>query len=196
MLMPAALLVPALIITAIVGFVTVLLVASRRKISPAAVMAYVVVEGIFIGAISKLFESLYSGIVVQAILGTFIAAGITLAAYKFFRIRVTDRFRKVVLLATMGLAAMYLVNFLLSLFAVNTGLVAIGPSAGILAWLVSGVAVVLAVFNLVMDFDYIERGIANRAPASESWRAAFGLTVTMVWLYTELLRIMSYFRSN
>ncbi len=195
-LMPYALLTPALVVTAIVGFVTVLMVSMRRVVSPAAVLAYCVVEGIFIGALSKMFEYMFQpGIVAQAVLGTFVAAGVTLAAYKYFRIRVTNKFRRIVSIATIGLAVMYLLNLVVSLFGVGTGLVAVGPTAGILSWLVSGVAVVLAVSSLIMDFDYIERGVANGAPASESWRAAFGLTVTMVWLYTELLRILSYFRN-
>lgn len=195
-LLPVSLLTPTLLVTAIVGFVTVLLVSMRSRVSPGAVLAYAVVEGLFIGAFSKLFEFLYSGIVVQAILGTFVAAGVTLAAYRYFRIRVTEKFRRIVGIATMGVAAMFLVNLVLSLFGVSTGLVAIGPSAGPLAWIVSLVCVVLAVVNLITDFDYIERGIAVGAPSSESWRAAFGLTVTMVWLYTEILRILSYFRNN
>ena len=194
-LLPAALLMPAIVVSAIVGFVTVLMVSMRRIVRPAAVLAYCVVEGVFIGALSKMFEYAYPGLVAQAVLGTFVAAGVTLAAYKYLRIRVTNKFRRIVTMATMGLAAMYLLNLVLSLFSVNTGIIEIGPSAGVLSWLVSGVAVVLAVFSLIMDFDYIERGVANGAPASESWRAAFGLTVTMVWLYTELLRILSYFRN-
>ena len=195
LLMPLSLVTPTLIVTAIVGFVTVLLVSMRRVVSPAAVLAYSVVEGLFIGGLSKMFEYLYPGIVSQAVLGTFVAAGVTLAAYKTLRIRVTDKFRRIVFIATLGIAAMYLINLVVSLFGVSTGLVAIGPSAGVLSWIVSAVAIVLAVANLIMDFDYIERGVANGAPASESWRAAFGLTVTMVWLYTEILRILSYFRN-
>ena len=195
MVMPVSLLMPAIIVTGIVGFITVLMVSMRRTVSPAAVVAYTVVEGIFIGALSKMFNYMFPGIVVQAILGTFIAAGVTLAAYKYFRIRVTNKFRRIVTIATMGIAAMYLVNLVVSLFGVSTGLVAVGPQAGPLSWIVSAVAVVLAVASLIMDFDYIEAGIRNGAPASESWRAAFGLTVTMVWLYTEILRILSYFRN-
>ena len=194
MVMPLSLLMPAIIVTAIVGFITVMMVSMRRTVSPAAVVAYTIVEGIFIGALSKMFEFMFPGIVVQAILGTFVAAGVTLAAYKYFRIRVTNKFRRIVTIATMGIAAMYLVNLVVSLFGVSTGLVAVGPQAGPLSWIVSAVAVVLAVASLIMDFDYIEHGIRNGAPASESWRAAFGLTVTMVWLYTEILRILSYFR--
>lgn len=193
---PVTLLAPSLIVTAILGFVTVLVVSTRKVVSPAAVMAYAVVEGLFVGAFSKLFEMMWPGIVVQAIVGTFVAAGVTLAAYKFFRIRVTSQFRRIVSIATIGIAAMYLLNFVLSLFNIRLGLVSMGPSAGVLSWLISGVAVVLAVANLIMDFDYIEQGIANQAPASESWRGAFGLTVTIVWLYVELLRILSYFRGG
>ena len=195
-LLPVSLLAPAILVTAIVGFVTVLMVSMRRRVSPAAVLAYCVVEGVFIGALSKMFEYSWPGIVTQAVLGTFVAAGVTLAAYKYLRIRVTNQFRRIVTIATIGIAVMYLINLVVSLFGVSTGLVALGPTAGPLSWIVSAVAVVLAVANLIMDFDYIERGVAKRAPASESWRAAFGLTVTMVWLYTELLRILSYFRSN
>ncbi len=195
-LLPVTLLMPVLVVSAIVGFVTVLFVSLRARVNPAAVLAYAAIEGLFIGAFSKIFETMWPGIVVQAIVGTFVAAGVTLAAYKYLRVRVTDKFRRIVTIATMGIAAMFLVNLVLSLVGVSSGLVRVGPSAGILSWVVSAVCVVLAVANLIMDFDYIERGIASRAPASESWRAAFGLTVTMVWLYTELLRILSYFRGN
>jgi uncharacterized YccA/Bax inhibitor family protein len=94
----------------------------------------------------------------------------------------------------MAFAGVMLINFVLSLFGVDLGLRDVGPGAGMIAILASALGVVLAVLNLIMDFDYIEQGIAMRAPASESWRGAFGLTVTMVWLYTELLRILSYFR--
>lgn len=164
LLMPLSLVTPTLIVTAIVGFRTVLLVSMRRVVSPAAVPACPVVEGLFIGGLSKMFEYLYPGIVSQAVLGTFVAAGVTLAAYKTLRIRVTDKFRRIVFIATLGIAAMYLINLVVSLFGVSTGLVAIGPSAGVLSWIVSAVAIVLAVANLIMDFDYIERGDRQRRP--------------------------------
>jgi uncharacterized YccA/Bax inhibitor family protein len=157
---------------------------------------YSVIEGVFIGAFSKLFELMYPGIVAQAVLATFVAAGVTLAANKYFRIRVTDKFRKIVVMSTFAFLGVVIVNLVLALFGVNLGIRTIGGGVSGIAILVSLVAVVLAVLNLILDFDYIEQGIAMRAPASESWRAAFGLTVTMVWLYTELLRILSYFRSN
>ena len=127
-------------------------------------------------------------------LATFVTAAATLAAYKFFNIRVTAKFRKMVTIATLAFAGVMLVNFVLYLVGFNTGLRSVGSNAGLLAIGVSILAVCLAVFNLVMDFDYVERGIASQAPAQESWRAAFGITVTLVWLYVEILRILSYFR--
>lgn len=198
MLLPLGLFLPVAIATGLLSFVAVLVVAARRVVNPAFVIGYAVLEGVFVGALSKVVEVGLDlpGIAAQAVLATFVAAGVTFAAYKYLRIRVTGTFRKVVVISTLALAGAYLVNFVLSLFGVSTGMIAFGSSAGPLAMLVSAVAVILAVLNLIMDFDYIEQGVRNRAPAQESWRAAFGLTVTMVWLYTELLRILSYFRSN
>lgn len=194
-LVPAALTTPVLIVSALVGFVTVLMVTIRNRVNPVTSLVYAAIEGVFIGMFSRLFESYYPGIVVQAVLATFVVAGITLAAYKFGGFRVTGRVAKVVTIATISFAGVMLVNFLLALAGINLGLRAglTGPVSG-LAILVSALAVVLAALNLVMDFDMIESGIRNQAPASQSWVAAFGLTVTMVWLYTELLRIISYFR--
>jgi uncharacterized YccA/Bax inhibitor family protein len=195
MFVPDALYFPALIASGLLGFILVMVVAFRHKVSPGLVLLYAGLEGIFIGMISKLFESLYDGIVVQAVIGTFAAAAVTLAAYKFFNIRVTPKFRKVVIIATISFALALLINFVLSLFGVNLGLVDGGTGAvSILAVVFSLIGATLAVLNLVLDFDYIEQGVAMGAPASESWRGAFGLTVTMVWLYIEILRLLSYIR--
>ena len=186
---------PGLILSGIVGFAVVLLVSFRRAISPGLVLVYAAVEGIFIGMISKLFEYNYGGIVVQAVIATFFAAGITLAAYKFFNIRVTAKFTKVVVISTVAFAALMLVNFVFSLATGSAGLRGgiVGPVSP-LAVGISAIAIVLAVFNLILDFDYIEKGVQSGAPAKESWRGAFGLTVTMVWLYIEMLRLISYIR--
>lgn len=195
LLVPAALLAPTLIVSSLVGFVTVLFVSFRRKVQPGLVFLYALVEGVFVGAISKIFESLYSGIVGQAILATFVAAGVTLVAYKFLKIRVTPMFQRVVMIATISFAGVLLVNFIFALFGAGLGIRGIGAGAGVLAYAVSAIAVVLAVMNLILDFDHIQRGIEMRAPAEQSWVAAFGLMVTMVWLYVEMLRILSYFRN-
>jgi uncharacterized YccA/Bax inhibitor family protein len=193
--MPEGLYFPALVLSGLVGFVAVLLVSVRRKVSPGLVLAYAAIEGIFIGMISKLFENFYEGIVVQAVVGTFAAAGVTLAAYKFFNIRVTPKFTKIVVISTIGFAVAMLINFLLAIFGLGTPFTdGITGPVGLLAIGMSLLGAVLAVLNLVLDFDYIERGVAMGAPASESWRGAFGLTVTMVWLYVEILRLLSYLR--
>ncbi|MFT3832831.1 MAG: Bax inhibitor-1/YccA family protein [Micropruina sp.] len=193
MFMPARFLFPAVIVSAIVGFITVMIVAARRVINPGAVLAYAAIEGVFIGAISKVYESAWGGIVPAAVMATLVTAGATLAAYKFFRIKVTNKFRKMVMIGTLAYAGLLMVNFVLSLFGM--GFLFSGGNLAILL-LISAIGVGLAVFNLILDFDYIEQGIAMGAPASESWRGAFGLTVTMVWLYIEMLRLLSYFRSN
>ena len=122
MFIPDALYMPALILSSLVGFVTVLLVSFRRNVSPPLVFVYALIEGVFIGMISKLFESYYPGIVVQAVIGTFVAAGATLAAYKFFNIRVTAKFRRVVIISTFAFAGAMLVNFIFSLFGVSLGI--------------------------------------------------------------------------
>jgi uncharacterized YccA/Bax inhibitor family protein len=194
-LVPDSLYFPAMILSAIVGFVVVLLVSFRRVVSPGLVVLYAAIEGVFIGMISKVYEGFYTGIVAQAVFATFVAAAVTLAAYKFFNIRVTAKFTKVVFISTAAFAGLLLINFIFSLVTGSGGLRGgiTGPVSPFV-YLISAIAIVLAVLNLVLDFDYVERGIEMGAPANESWRAAFGLTVTMVWLYIELLRLISYIR--
>jgi uncharacterized YccA/Bax inhibitor family protein len=189
--LPKALLLPAAIVAGLVSFGTVLLVSFRHKVNPAFVLAYAGVEGVFIGAISKVYESLYTGIVPAAVMSTLFAAAATLGAYKFFRIKVSSKFRRMVFIGTIAYAGLLLVNFVMSLFGVNF---LFGGSNMVLLLGISAVGIGLAVFNLILDFDYIEQGIAMGADGSESWRAAFGLTVTMVWLYVEMLRLLSYLR--
>ncbi len=181
---------------AIIGLVLSLVNSFKKVISPALVIAYAVVEGVFVGAFSKIIAS-YVGdptVVFQAVLATMVAFGGTLAAYKFFNIQVTDKFRKVVTIAIFSFVGVMLVNFVLSM----TGVLESGGLRGFntLGLLVSAAAVVLAVLMLIMDFDYVERGIAAGIPERESWRAAFGLTVTLVWLYIELLRILAILRGD
>ncbi|QIK71597.1 Bax inhibitor-1/YccA family protein [Propioniciclava coleopterorum] len=196
MFLPIGLLYPTLLVSGIVGFVSVLLVSLRRVVNPAFVLLYSVIEGVFIGAFTLLFASMFdAGLVLQAVLGTFIAAGVTLFAYRFFNIKVTNKFRKIVTLGTFAFLGLVLVNLGFAFFGIDLGVRSIGGGPTLLLVGVSLLAIGLAIANLIMDFDYIEQGVRNRLPASESWRAAFGLTVTMVWLYTELLRIMSYFRN-
>ncbi|MBC7631493.1 Bax inhibitor-1/YccA family protein [Aeromicrobium sp.] len=181
---------------AMFGLVLSLVNSFKKVISPALVLAYALVEGVFVGAFSKVIAG-YVGdptIVFQAVLATMVAFAGTLAAYKFFNIQVTARFRKVLTIAMFSFVGVMLVNLVLSV----TGVLSQGGlrGFGVLGLLVSVVAVVLAVFMLIMDFDYIEQGVAAGLPERESWRAAFGLTVTLVWLYIELLRILAILRGD
>ena len=181
---------------AIVGLVLSLVNSFKKVISPALVLAYAVVEGVFVGAFSKIVSS-YVGdptIVFQAVLATMVAFGATLAAYKFFNIQVTDKFRKVVTISVFAFAGVMIVNFILSI----TGVLEQGGLRGFntLGLVVSAIAVVLAVFMLILDFDFVEKGVAAGIPVRESWRAAFGLTVTIIWIYIEMLRILAILRGN
>ena len=181
---------------AIIGLVLSLVNSFKKVISPALVIAYAVFEGVFVGAFSKVVAA-YVGdvsVVFQAVLATIVAFAGTLAAYKFFNIQVTDKFRKVVTISVVAFAGATILNLILS----ATGVVDNGGIRGFntLGLVVSAVAVVLAVFMLIMDFDYVERGVEAGLPERESWRAAFGLTVTLVWLYIELLRILAILRGS
>ena len=121
-----------------------------------------------------------------------LTAALTLATYKYFNIKVTPRFTRMVIVATMGFLGVIVINLVLSLFGVGTGISGMGPMGLLFAAIGAG----LAVFNLILDFDMIERGVAQGAPQNEAWRAAFGLTVTLVWLYWNLLRILAILRGN
>ncbi|NLH70414.1 MAG: Bax inhibitor-1/YccA family protein [Brooklawnia sp.] len=194
LLLPLQLLAPVAIIGSLVALVTVWIVSARRTISVPAVFAYAVVEGVIIGAFSKLFEYMYPGIVMQAVLGTVVAAFVVLGAYKYLGARVRGRLAQIVVVSMIAYVIVSLINLALLLFGVNLGWATIGPEAGPIAWLAAGLGVVLAAASLLMDFDAIEQGIRIGAPESESWRGAFGLTVTLIWLYTNILRILSFFR--
>jgi len=172
-----------------------LVAGARRKIGPVTAIIFAVLEGVFLGAYSVIFEASYPGIVVQTVMATMVAAALTLIAFRSGKFRLSTKVRKVVMIAIMAYAVTALLNLFLALLGVNLGLFP-GPSGSvsIWAWLLVAVGAVLAVLSLLDDFQYIEQGIANRAPASESWRAAYGLTVTLVWLYINLLRLISYIR--
>jgi uncharacterized YccA/Bax inhibitor family protein len=178
------------------GFVLSMVNSFKKVVSPALVIAYAALEGLFVGAFSKVVVSFMANgdvsIVFGAVLGTLAAFGGTLAAYKFFDIQVGDRFRKIVIASMFGFVAVSLLDFVLSLFGSSFGFNGFG-TMGLIS---SFIGVVIAVFMLILDFDYVERGVAAGIPERESWRAAFGLTVTLVWLYIEILRILAIFYNN
>ena len=176
---------------AIGGFVLSLVNSFKKVVSPPLVLAYAALEGVFVGAMSKMFQDAFGGgVVTGAVLGTVTAFAGTLAAYKFFNIKVGNKFRTWVIGAMFGFVALSLLDFGLSFFGASFGWNGLGTMG-----LISGVlGVGLAVLMLILDFDFVERGIAAGLPEVESWRAAFGLTVTIVWIYVQLLRILSILR--
>jgi uncharacterized YccA/Bax inhibitor family protein len=180
------------LLAALVGFGLALVNTFKRVPSPGLVLAYGAVEGIFLGAVSKVFEGNYPGIVVQAVIGSGAVFAAMLYLYKSRRIRVTPRFTKMVLGAALGFLGLLLVNLVASFF-VEGGF---GLRSGGLGIVVGLVAIGLAAMFLVLDFDAIEQGVRLGAPERESWRAAFGLTVTLVWLYLEMLRLLSILRGE
>ena len=185
-------LIAAATIGSLAAFVLSLVNSFKRVISPALVLLFCAAEGVALGAISKVFEIAYPGIVMSAVLGTFGAFAGTLAVYKFFNIKVTDKFRKMVFAAMIGMVAISLIEVVLSLFGAEIGLFGDGGIGLIFA--VLGLA--LGVFMLVLDFDFVEQGVANGLPDREGWRAAFAMTVSLVWIYTNLLRILAIMRGD
>ena len=174
------------------AFLLSLVNSFKRVISPALVMAFALAEGVALGAISKFFDTMYPGVVTQAVLGTFAAFAGTLAAYKFFEIKVGDRFRTFVIAGMFGMVGLGLLSLVLSFFGIQTGLFGFGA----LGLVMSIVGLTLGVFMLILDFDFVENGVAAGLPERESWRAAFGLTVSLVWIYTNLLRSLAILRGD
>jgi uncharacterized YccA/Bax inhibitor family protein len=165
----------------------------KRVVSPALVLLFCAFEGVALGALSKFFDSMYGGgLVSGAVVGTFAAFAGTLAAYKFLNIRVGNKFRTFVMAAVFGMVALSVMELALSLFGAELGLFGMGT----LGLLTAIVGLVLGVFMLILDFDFVEQGIANRIPEVESWRAAFAMTVSLVWIYTNLLRLLAIFNQD
>ena len=173
---------------AIGGFILAMVTVFKKTWSPVTAPLYALVEGFFLGAISAVFELKYPGIVFQAVVLTFGTLGALLAAYRSGLIRATENFKLGVVAATGGIALVYLVSMGLRLFGKDipliheSGLVGIGFSLFV---------VVIAALNLVLDFDFIESGVEAGAPKYMEWYGAFGLMVTLVWLYVEFLRLLS-----
>jgi uncharacterized YccA/Bax inhibitor family protein len=179
------------------GFALAMVNSFKRVISPALVLAYAVLEGIFVGAFSKVIEGAFGdpnnpGLVMGAVVGTVAAVFGTLAAYKFFDIKVGQKFRTWVVAAMFGFVAVALLDFVLSFFGASFGVNGFGGLGLVMSFIGLG----LGVLMLILDFDFVERGIEAGLPERESWRAAFGLAVTIIWIYIELLRILAILRGN
>jgi uncharacterized YccA/Bax inhibitor family protein len=181
------------IIGAIVGLVLGLVNSFKREPSPALILAYAGFQGIFVGGISRIFETQWEGIVGQAVLGTLSVFFVALFLYRSKRIQVTPKFQRMAFIAIGGYLIFVIANLIAGLFGVGGGW---GFRTGPLGILVGLFAVGLAAVFLILDFDFIEQGVRNGLPEKMSWYAAFGLLVTLVWLYVEMLRLIAILRGD
>lgn len=177
------------------GFILALVTIFKKQWSPYTVPVYAVLEGLFLGALSAFVEARFlgQGLVIQAVALTFATLFSLLLAYKSGWIKVTENFRLGVVAATGGIAMVYLVSFVLGLFGVQVGFI---HGNSLLSIGVSIVVVIIAALNLVLDFDFIEKSAEARTPKFMEWYAAFGLMVTLIWLYIEFLRLLSKIASR
>jgi uncharacterized YccA/Bax inhibitor family protein len=176
------------IVGILVGFVCAIAVHFKPLMAKFLGPIYAVAEGFFVGAISKAYNSAYEGIVIQAVGATLAVFVVMLFLYKTRIIKVTDRFRRTIIMATLGLMLFYMVSFVFSLFGHTPSFINQPTGMGIAFSLF---AAGLAAMNLALDFDFIERGAKANLPKGMEWYAAFGLLITLVWLYLEMLRLLS-----
>ncbi|WP_198395653.1 Bax inhibitor-1/YccA family protein [Brevibacterium antiquum] len=186
---------PAMLIALVLGLVN----AFKKEPSKALIIGYAVFEGVFLGGISAMFEAQFSGIVVQAVLATLCVFGVMLALFKFKGVRYGSKMKKFMMIAIGGYAIFSLINFGIAMFtgtggarSVEINIMGFEMPLGVIIGIV---ATVLAAMTLIMDFQMIEQGVKQRIPEKYSWMCAFSLMVTLVWLYIEILRLISYFRN-
>jgi uncharacterized YccA/Bax inhibitor family protein len=179
---------PATLVGGIGGFVVALVTVFRPRLAPWTGPLYAVLEGLLLGGVSALYNARFAGLPLQAVALTFGVFMALLLVYRTGLIRATENFRLGVVAATGGIMLMYLLSWVLGMFGVQMGFL---HDSGPLSIGISLVVVVVAALNLVLDFDFIERGVAHGAPKVMEWYAAFGLLVTLVWLYLELLRLLA-----
>ncbi|MDG2147237.1 MAG: Bax inhibitor-1/YccA family protein [Flavobacteriaceae bacterium] len=180
---------------AIVGFIIALVTVFKKEWSPITVPIYAAVEGVLLGGISFLYNSMYEGIVTNAI---FLTVGILLSllmAYKSGLIKATENFKLGVVAATGGIFLIYLISFIMGFF--GSGMSIMDPNnASLMSIGFSVFVVIIASLNLVLDFDFIEEGSEKGAPKYMEWYGAFGLLVTLIWLYLEILRLLAKINSR
>lgn len=185
----------------IVGLVLGLVNSFKKEPSPALILAYAVFEGMFLGGLTGLLEAQFPGIAIQALLGTLSVFLVTLVLFRNAKVRATPKMTRFFMIALGGYALFSLVNFFLVMFNVTTTPWGVNgmdiPGTNIPFGVVIGLlAIGLAAFSLIVDFTSIEQGVQRGLPTKYSWTAAFGLTVTLVWLYVEILRLLAILRGN
>jgi uncharacterized YccA/Bax inhibitor family protein len=185
-----------LILGAIGGLVLGLVNAFKKEPSPGLILAYAGLQGLFVGGISRIFEGIAPGVVSQAVVATLVVVGVTLALFRSGKIRASKKATKIFLIAMIGYAVFSLINVGMMIFGAADGAFGMRSStisiAGFdikLGLIIGVLAVLLAAYSLVLDFDFIQKGVNNRAPRKYGWTAAFGIMVTVVWLYVEMLGI-------
>jgi uncharacterized YccA/Bax inhibitor family protein len=184
--------IPWMMGSALLGFITAMVVIFKKEWAAYLTPVYALFEGVFLGAISAVYNNVFAksapGIITQAVLLTF---GVVIAMfflYRFRIIKVSEKFRSVIFMATLGIAIFYLLAWVLRLFHINIAFINEGSTLGIgFSLFVVGIAAL----NLLLDFDMIEKGVAAGAPKYMEWYGAFGLLVTIVWLYLEILRLLA-----
>src|SRR5688572_6894173 len=181
------------LVGAIGGLVVALITTFKQTLAPYTTPIYAALEGLVLGGISVIFERMYPGIVSQAVFLTFGTLGALLLAYRSGLVRATENFKLGVVAATGGIALVYLLSFVLGFFGISVPLI---HSTGTWGILFSLFVVTIAALNLVLDFDFIERGVEHGAPKYMEWYGAFGLLVTLVWLYLEILRLLAKLQSR
>ncbi len=178
---------------AIVGFILAMIIIFTRKAMHILTPLYAICEGFFVGGISAMFEASYSGIVFQAVTATFAAVFSMLALYRTGLIRATEKFRSVILISTLSIAVIYLIQIIASFFGRGIPQIFTSSNLGIVFSLF---VVAIAALNLILDFDFIERGSEAMLEKQYEWYGAFGLMVTVVWLYIELLKLLAKLNSR
>lgn len=182
-----------ILVGAIGGFVVALVTVFKKEWSPITAPIYAALEGLALGGLSALLEAKYPGIAMQSVGLTFATLAAMLLAYRSGLIKPTERFKVGVVAATGAIALYYLIGLGLSFFGVAMPFLQGNSTASIV---VSGVIVVVAALNLILDFDFIQTGVTGGAPKYMEWYGAFGLMVTLVWLYLEILRLLAKVRSR
>ena len=178
---------------AIIGLILVLIAAFKPQLSPYLAPGYAVFEGLFIGAISAIFEAKYPGIVLQAVGATFVTFLVCFGLYKYKIVKVTEQFKSVVIAATLAIATYYLISWIFSMF---TSFTPVHYDNSLMSIGISAFVIIIAALNLFLDFDRIEQGVAQKMPKYMEWYGAMGLIITLVWLYIEFLRLLSKLSSK
>jgi len=193
-LIPDSLLGIAWIGAAVVGLVLGFIISFSRMANPALVVAYAVVEGAFVGLVSKAYQNImgYDGIVLQAVVATFGVFFLMAFLYRAKVIRATPKFQRGMIAVMAGLFAVMLINFVLSLFGFSTGL----RDNGALGIIFSLVCIVVASLSFILSFNEVEEGVRMGLPQRYSWTAAFGILVSLIWLYLEILRLLSFLQGD